>query len=114
MHRSIRCVLTTVLGVILVFACDPETQVCKDEARAISIDIRDNLYYLLSNTTKIDLLKVSNTTKIDLFKEIKANYTLRANHTIETKSLDCSLIGIIDLVNFSKINDILYIIKSLI
>lgn len=58
MLKSTRCVLVTILGVVLVFGCDTGTQVCKDDASTIAKKIKDNLKYLLEETTKLDLLRV--------------------------------------------------------
>ena len=59
MLKTSRCVLVTILGMVLVFGCDPSAmQICNSKSVRIAHDITDRLMEILSKTTKLDYLKV--------------------------------------------------------
>ena len=58
MLKTTRCVLVTVLGIVLVFGCDPSAQICSNESITIARQIKDKLMEILKTTTQLDYLRV--------------------------------------------------------
>ncbi|KAL5257739.1 hypothetical protein ACHWQZ_G012604 [Mnemiopsis leidyi] len=76
MLKTSRCVLVTILGMVLVFGCDPSAmQICNSRSVKIAQDITDRLMEILGKTTKLDYLKEAFSADSDLIRYEKINGT---------------------------------------
>ncbi|XP_063673879.1 voltage-dependent calcium channel subunit alpha-2/delta-2-like isoform X1 [Bolinopsis microptera] len=68
MLKTTRCVLVTVLGIVLVFGCDPSAQICSNESITIARQIKDKLMEILKTTTQLDYLRNAFSADSDLIR----------------------------------------------